>query len=93
MGVDLTLKTLSATTGSIANAGSFSSLNILKIYYRLIAPRIEQQEAFYMHDKAKNKFILALAYATSSSPELISVCDSVKAQGLKCVVETHKILH
>ncbi|MEM5531717.1 hypothetical protein [Pseudoalteromonas arctica] len=93
MGVDLTLKALSATTGSIANAGSFSSLNILKIYYRLIAPRIEQQEAFYMHDKAKNKFILALAYATNSSPELISVCDSVKAQGLKCVVETHKILH
>jgi hypothetical protein len=46
-----------------------------------------------MHDKAKNKFILALAYATNSSPELISVCDSVKAQGLKCVVETHKILH
>ena len=93
MGVDLTLKALSATTGSIANAGSFSSLNILKIYYRLIAPRIELQEAFYIHDKAKNKFILALAYATNSSPALISVCDSVKAQGLKCVVETHKILH
>ncbi|MEI8618103.1 hypothetical protein P4S63_16030 [Pseudoalteromonas sp. B193] len=93
MGVDLTLKALSATTGSIANAGSFSSLNILKIYYRLIAPRIEQQEAFYMYDKAKNKFILALAYATNSSPKLISVCDSVKAQGLKCVIETHEILH
>ncbi|MDO6547724.1 hypothetical protein [Pseudoalteromonas carrageenovora] len=93
MGVDLTLKALSEITGAIANAGSFSSLNILKIYYRLIAPKIEHKKAFYIHDKVKNKFILALGYAKEISPDLISVCNAIKAQGLNCTVEKHKILH
>jgi hypothetical protein len=93
VGVDLTLKALESVNGSIANAGSFTSLNILKTYFRLISARINAKQAFYIHDKKQNKYILALAYNKSPSAELDTLCTLLISKGLKCVVEQYEILH
>lgn len=95
VGVDFTLKPLEHVSGTIVNAGSFSSLMMLKTYLRLISPRLtlNQQEVFYIHDQQQNKYILALGYAERAQPEFAGICQSLITQGLKCELEQRTILH
>lgn len=95
LGVDFTLKSLEQVSGTIVNAGSFSSLMMLKTYLRLISPRLtlNQQEVFYIHDRQQNKYILALGYAEQAQPEFATLCQSLTAQGLNCQLEQRTILH
>ena len=95
LGVDFTLKSLEQVSGTIVNAGSFSSLMMLKTYLRLISPRLtlNQQEVFYIHDQQQNKYILALGYAEHAQPEFAGICQSLITQGLKCELEQRTILH
>ena len=95
LGVDFTLKSLDQVSGTIVNAGSFSSLVMLKAYLRLISGRLtlHQQDIFYIHDQQQNKYILALGYAEQARPEFAAMCQSLITQGLKCKLEQRTILH
>ena len=95
LGVDFTLKSLDQVSGTIVNAGSFSSLMMLKAYLRLISGRLtlHQQDIFYIHDQQQNKYILALGYAEQAQPEFAAMCQSLITQGLKCKLEQRTILH
>lgn len=95
VGVDFTLKSLEEVSGTIVNAGNFSSLMMLKAYLRLISPRLklQQQDVFYIHDQQQSKYILALAYAKQVQPEFTDLCQSLIKQRLKCDIEQRTILH
>ncbi|WP_211183668.1 hypothetical protein [Pseudoalteromonas arctica] len=95
VGVDFTLKSLEEVSGTIVNAGNFSSLMMLKAYLRLISPRLklQQQDVFYIHDQQQSKYILALGYAEQAKPEFTDLCQSLIQQGLKCDIEQRTILY
>jgi len=94
MGVDFVLKEKTKTTGYIANAGSFSSLTILKAYFRLIEQHLDKnakKDIFYIKDN--NRFALAVGYAQSADNQLNEICVELKAKGLNCNVQEQLIRH
>lgn len=95
-GVDLSLKEKELTSGYIANVGGFSSLPILKAYYKLIQPSINavtQAPAFYVKDSENERYILAIAYTNENVKQLDDICQKIRLEGLSCHVQSQVLSH
>jgi hypothetical protein len=87
-GKDIMLARKEEASGYAAELGEFSSLTILKAYWRLVTSsgmNVARLRPFYLQDEGSGKYVLRAAFSQDQDYAL-RVCERIKARSFKCVV-------
>jgi len=88
-GNDIFLQQKEEASGYAAEIGTFSSLPILKTYWRLITSsgmNIARVKPFYLQDENTGRYVLRAAFSQDAS-YVEKVCNRLKARNFKCEVK------
>jgi hypothetical protein len=87
-GTDIMLNRKESASGYAAEIGAFSSLTMLKAYWRLVISsgmNVARLRPFYLQDEASGKYVLRAAFSQEQEKAL-QVCERLKARKFKCEV-------
>lgn len=87
-GNDIMLARKEQASGYAAELGEFSSLTILKAYWRLVTSsgmNVARLRPFYLQDEGSGKYVLRAAFSQDQDYAQ-RVCERIKARSFKCVV-------
>jgi hypothetical protein len=89
--VDLVLRQLKSADGYIATVGEFSSLGLLKVYFKLLSERVDStllSQAFYIESKQTRRYLLGAKYIEGQSEEakqnLVTFCQELQDLDVDC---------
>jgi hypothetical protein len=89
--VDLVLRQLKSVDGYIATVGEFSSLDFLKVYFKLLSERVEStvlSQAFYIETKESSRYLLGAKYVEGQSEEaqqeIVTFCQELQVLDVDC---------
>jgi hypothetical protein len=92
--VDLVLRQLKSADGYIATVGEFSSLGLLKVYFKLLSERVDStllSQAFYIESKQTRRYLLGAKYIEGQSEEakqnLVTFCQELQDLDVDCKAE------
>lgn len=89
--VDFVLRQLKSADGYIANVGEFSSLGLLKVYFKLLSERTDSallESAFYIESKKSNRYLLGAKYIEGQSEQaqkdVVKFCQELQLLEVDC---------
>lgn len=89
--VDFVLRQLKSADGYIANVGEFSSLGLLKVYFKLLSERADSrllENSFYIESKESNRYLLGAKYSEGQSEQaqkdVVKFCQELQSLDVDC---------